>query len=416
MRILLVHNFYQQPGGEDAVVRQEMALLQNEGHEVLLFSVHNDDIKGFLRKAATAILTIYNPWEKRRLVAKLAKFRPDIVHVHNIFPQLSPAVFDACREAGVPSVMTLHNFRILCPTSFLYYDAQLRERSLKHPCFWTVKRRVYKNSYIGTFVVACMVEFHKRVGTWRSKVDRFIVLSEFARQKFVEGGLASDRIIIKGNCVAGPSVVENIGCARRGALFVGRLSEEKGLITLVNAWKDLDYPLRIAGDGPLRKLCENSPSGQITYLGRLSQEQVYAEMARAAFLVMPSVWYEMFGLVVIEAYACGLPVLATHLGGLVDLVHESITGLVFEPNNVSSLRKAADWAITHPEKMRQMGRNARLDYEARYTPETNHSALLRIYQDTIAACRDGAASSRSKVRPRILQTKTGPANTAPKRR
>jgi glycosyltransferase involved in cell wall biosynthesis len=386
MRILLVHDFYQQPGGEDAVVRHEMALLQSKGHEVVLFSVHNDDIKGILRKAVTAVLAVYNPWARRRLTAALAKTRPDIVHVHNFFPQLSPSVFDACRAAGIPSLMTLHNFRILCPTSFLYHDTHLRERSLRHSCFWTVKQRVYRRSYIGTFFVACMVEFHKRIGTWRNKVDRFIALTDFAKQKFIEGGLPPDRISVKGNFISAPRATEEMGDRRRGALFVGRLSEEKGLTTLIDAWKGIDYPLRIVGDGPLREFCEKAQSEHVACLGRLSPEQVFDEMARAAFLVLPSVWYEMFPLSLAEALAAGLPVIASRLGGLSEMIEDKRTGLIFAAADAADLADKVRWAVAHPGRMREMGRSARAVYENRYTPEANYVDLITIYDDVIE-CR-----------------------------
>ncbi|MBV8662394.1 MAG: glycosyltransferase family 4 protein, partial [Hyphomicrobiales bacterium] len=249
MRVLVVHNFYQNPGGEDSVVREELSLLQRSGVDVDLFSVSNDDITGPVRTLATAIEVVYNPWARRALGKKLAEFRPDVVHIHNFFPRLSPSILDACRGAGAPSVLTLHNYRIMCPSALLYPEEALRERSLQHPCWWTVPRRVYRNSFGGTLALSVMVEFHKRALTWSRKVDRFIALTNWAKQKFVVGGLPAEKIVVKPNFAARPPSFA--GLRRHGALFVGRLDQQKGVPTLLDAWKSVDYPLKIIGDGPL---------------------------------------------------------------------------------------------------------------------------------------------------------------------
>ena len=171
----------------------ERAMLQQHHVDVSLFTVTNDAIKGRVRQAATALQVIYNPLARRALARRLAEVAPDVVHVHNFFPQLSPAIFDACLEARIPSVLTLHNFRILCPTAFLGADDADRGRSLRQSCWWTIPRKVYRNSAAATLAVAAMVEFHKRTGTWLRKIDRFIALTEWARQTFIEGGLPADR-------------------------------------------------------------------------------------------------------------------------------------------------------------------------------------------------------------------------------
>lgn len=383
MRILLVHNFYRQPGGEDAVVRYQEEMLSGHGHEVSLFSVHNDDIRGLGGHAATFVSTSYNPMAKRRLSRRIKAFGPDVVHVHNFVPRLSPSVFDACRETGVPSVMTLHNFRILCPTSFLYYDRAVRERSLHHSCWWTVPKRVYHHSFFGTLAVANMVETHKRRGTWNTKVDRFIALTEFAKRKFVEGGIDANRIVVKGNAARAISRPEPRGDARSGALFVGSLSEEKGIRSLLSAWEGVDYPLRIAGDGPLAPLVTETRRPAIEALGRLDAGRVQAEMDRAAFLVLPSIWYEMFPVTIVEAFASGLPVLASRVGGIDEIVRDGVTGLLFNPDDPADLAATARWAMNHPDEMAAMGRAARAEYEKTYTPRRDYLRLMQIYSGVI---------------------------------
>jgi glycosyltransferase involved in cell wall biosynthesis len=388
MKILLVHNFYQQPGGEDAVVREELALLQSGGHEVSLFSVHNDEIAGFWTKLKTLLLVTYNPWVRRALARRLSELKPDIVHVHNFFPQLSPSIFDACLDAGVPSVMTLHNFRILCPTGFLYHDGAIREDSLRHSAWWAVRRRVYRDSLLGTASVAAMVETHKRLGTWLKKVDRYIALSPFGRDKFIESGLPPERLVVKANAKDAPP--PPMDAPRRGALFVGRLSPEKGVAVLLDAWERLDYPLRIAGDGPLSTAVRNSGNPNVEPIGRKSGAEIRAEMERALFLVLPSVWYEMFPMTLVEAFSARLPLIVSKLGGLADMVEHCVTGLHFEAGNPQDLRDKVEWAIAHPDEMRRMGENARKDYEAKYTPAINQTNLLAIYSDVIAEKRKAA--------------------------
>jgi len=385
VRILLVHNYYQQRGGEDVVVEQELALLRQKGHTAELFSVHNDSIQGLGQKAITGALVVYNPWAKAALAEKLREFRPDVVHVHNFFPKLSPSVFDACRRAGIPSVMTLHNFRILCPTSILFHNGEICERSLKHSAIWALPQRVYKSSLMATLPLVAMVDIHKWLGTWKRKVDVFIALTEFAKAKFVEGGLDPGHIIVKGNAVADPLNGATPNTAKRhGALFVGRLSEEKGIASLLTAWKGMNYPLRIAGDGPLRPLVEAAQAENIIYIGSQSRDQVYAEMQRAAFMILPSVCYEMFPMTLAEAYGNGLPVLASDLGGLKSLLDDGVTGLAFKPADPADIRAKARWAMEHPDKLADMGKAARAKYEAQYTADRNYANLMQIYERALA--------------------------------
>jgi glycosyltransferase involved in cell wall biosynthesis len=379
VRILLAHNYYQQRGGEDVVVEQELELLRAKGHAVALHSVHNDDIRGWRRTASAGALAVYNPAARAVLAEELRRFRPDIVHVHNFFPQLSPSLFDACRAADVPSVMTLHNFRLLCPTSILFLNGKIEERSLTQSAMWAVGRRAYQGSAMATLPLALMVDFHKWAGTWRRKVDVFVALTEFAKAKFVAGGLPGDRIVVKANAAAdpGPPVEAR---ARLGALYVGRLSPEKGLATLIEAWRGLDVPLRIAGDGPLRDLCERAQEPNVTYLGPLERSRVTEEMRRAAFLVLPSTCYEMFPMTLVEAYANGLPVLGSRLGGLESLIDDGVTGLAFAPGDAADLRAKAAWAAAHPAETARMGAQARAAYEARYTAQHNYENLMAIYE------------------------------------
>ncbi|MEA2737176.1 MAG: hypothetical protein QOH05_483 [Acetobacteraceae bacterium] len=389
MRVLLVHNFYQIAGGEDSMFRAEQAVLKQHGIDVSLFTVTNDSIKGPVSQVMAGLQVIYNPLARRALARKLAELAPDVVHVHNFFPQLSPAIFDACRDARIPSVLTLHNFRILCPTAFLGADDSDRERSLRQSCWWTVPRKVYRNSAAATLAVAGMVEFHKWAGTWLHKVDQFIALTDWAKQIFTQGGLPAGRISVKPNWVTRPAPL-SADNEQKGALFVGRLDEQKGVRVLLQAWQGLDYPLTIIGDGPLADLVKQSASPQITFLGRQPRERVQQEMQRARFLVLPSVGYEMFPLTVLEAFANHLPVLCSDLPSLGGLIEHGVTGLKFPPNDAAALSDRVRQAVAEPAMLHSMGRRAERLYDTCYTPEANVRQLMEIYGTARAVARNQA--------------------------
>ena len=388
MRVLLVHNFYQISGGEDRVVRAERSLLERHGVEVNLFSVTNDAIKGHARRTMAAVQAIYNPLARRALRRRLVQSAPDVVHIHNFFPLLSPAIFDACRDAGIPSVLTLHNFRILCPTALLGADDADRERSLRQSCWWTVPRKAYRNSAAATLALAAMVELHKRLGTWARKVDRFIVLTEWAKEIFVQGGLPADLIRVKPNWVAKPPDPGPL--AREGALFVGRLDEQKGIRVLLRAWREVDYPLKIVGAGPLSDMVRQAVNPRIAYLGPQPREVVQREMQAARFLVLPSIGYEMFPLTILEAYASGLPIICSDLPSMRDLVEDGMTGLKFPPGDPAALAARVRKAVADAATFDRLGNRARATYEERYTPEANVRQLLDIYRSTCRVSRNHA--------------------------
>jgi glycosyltransferase involved in cell wall biosynthesis len=377
MRVLLVHNFYQVAGGEDAVVRQELSLLRENGVDVELFSVSNDDIKGITGGIATALKVVYSPSARRAVAKKVATFLPDVVHIHNFFPLLSPSILDACLDAGVPSVMTLHNFRILSPGALLH-PVEQKQLTPRRSCWWTVPKKVYRNSAAATLAVATMVEFHKWIGTWTRKVDRFIALTDWARRIFQECGLPQERIMVKANFVAKPRAFG--GLQRSGGLFVGRLCEQKGIDVMLRAWKDVDYPLKIIGDGPLCEFVRNCASDRILYLGRLPQEVVQREMQAAKFLVFPSSGSEMFPMTVVEAFSSHLPVVCSDLPSIGELVKRGVTGLTFPPGDPNALAAAVRWAISNPLALDEIGRRAHQTYEEQYTPETNFNQLISIYR------------------------------------
>jgi glycosyltransferase involved in cell wall biosynthesis len=258
----------------------------------------------------------------------------------------------------------------------------VRGHSLRDACWWSVPTRLYRNSAVATLAVAIMIEFHKRVGTWTRKVDHFIALTNSARQVFVDAGLPPERIGVKPNCIARPP---DFRVSRReGALFVGRLDEQKGVETVLRAWKAIDYPLRIIGDGPLSDLVRRNTSDRVVYLGRQPRELVQREMQGARFLVLSSIGHEMFPVTVLEAFSNRLPVICSDLPSLEDLVQSGVSGLTFRSGNASSLAAQVRWAIANPAAMDELGRRAHAIYEEQYTPEVNFNRLMGIYRDLCA--------------------------------
>jgi glycosyltransferase involved in cell wall biosynthesis len=384
LRVLLVHNRYQQYGGEDTVVEAEAQLLRDAGHEVDQFLVDNDNIHGLRAKLTAAALTTYNPRSKAALRDRLRARRPDIVHVHNLFPQLTPSIFDACLDEGVPSVMTLHNYRLGCANALLFRDGHPCEECLHGTAYNAVRHGCYRGSKVGSAVVASMIAYHRRAGTWQNKVSCFIALTEFARDKLVTAGLPVDKIRIKPNFVPDPLQIAQLPTRGSYALFVGRLSVEKGGETLLKAWRGVDMPLRILGDGPLREELERAAPDNVTFLGHRDRREVFKEIAGAAFLVVPSIWYEGFPMTVVEAMAMGKPILASAIGGLQEIITEGQEGLHFRAGDVADLQRAVDQLSASPGLLADMGSRARARYLRRLSPESNVRLLTKIYAELIA--------------------------------
>lgn len=382
IRILIAHNAYQQRGGEDSVVEGEIALLRRRGHTAQLYSRHNVEIHE-LNRLALAADTIWSSRTFKEISVAIRDFQPDVIHVHNTFPLMSPSLYWAADSQRIPVVQTLHNYRLLCPQAMLLREGKVCEACLGRLPLSGVLHGCYRGSRLQTAKLGAMLGVHRALGTYRDKVTRYIALNEFCRAKFVAGGLPTERIVIKPNFV-------DFGVAhaspRAGLLFVGRLSAEKGLQTLREAMAMLPGArLRVAGEGPEAGVLDGVPG--VTRLGRLVVEDVRQEMNAAAALVVPSICYETFGLVVIEAFACGTPVIASRLGALAGLVEDGVTGLLFEPGNAADLAAKMRWALEHPAEVAQMGRNARLEYEGSYTAERNYELLMNIYKDAIDARR-----------------------------
>ena len=393
MKIAIVHNTYQRPGGEDMIVAAETALLESRGHKVVRYSRSNDEIAALsgAQRLLTAKNIVHSERSKREIFDLLKNEKPDVVHVHNTFMVISPSVYEACRQAEVPVVQTLHNYRLLCPGWSLSRDGQICEECLEHGLWRGVWHGCYRDSKWMTAAVALMLQVHRRRGTWTHSVDSYVALTNFAREKFIQGGIPAPAIHVKPNFPDyDPGERTSPG---HFALFIGRLDPEKGVKTLLSAWERLRdrIPLVVMGDGPLRQSLEAEVAAKnrsnIAFTGWCERADVVAAIKAAAFLVIPSTWYEGFPMTLVEAFACGTPVICSRLGGLQEIVEHHRTGLHFNPGDASDLASTVASAWAQPSLLCAMGHAARKEFEAKYTAARNYELLLKIYEQTIASAR-----------------------------
>jgi len=391
MKIVVVHNTYQQRGGEDEVVAAESAILERNGHRVVRYSRNNDEISSLSRSQQLLLVRdfIHSEKSKRELFALLQTEKPDVVHIHNTFIMISPSVYEACRDAGIPVVQTLHNYRLICPGWSLSRDGHVCEECIDDGLWQSVRHGCYRDSRLMTAAVALMLQVHRTKGTWKRSVHSYVALTNFAREKFIQGGLPPSAIHVKPNFLESDPG-ERIASGR-AFLFVGRLSAEKGVHTLLDAWQQLSHsiPLVIVGDGPLRRPLETAVRvkglSNITFTGWLSKPDVYATIKNAAALIIPSVCYEGFPMTLVEAFACGTPVIGSSLGGIQEIVTNGRNGLHFAAGDANDLADKVEWAWARPAVLETMGHASRQDFEQLYSAETNYKRLLQIYEKT-ASC------------------------------
>lgn len=382
MRILCVHSRYKIRGGEEEVFEAEINLLRQKGHTVDLYEDHNARIDK-LSKADLALKTVWSQEAYRAISTRLTANTYDIVHVHNFFPLISPAVYYVAKAKGVPVVQTLHNYRLICPNGLFFRQGKVCEDCLGQSIPWSgAWHSCYRENKAASIATVGMLSIHRALQTWQKLVDKYIVLTEFAKAKFIQGGLPPEKIVVKPNFVA---FDPQIGTGeRKYLLYVGRLSVEKGLDVLLNAWKHLDrqIPLKIVGDGLLsdRVMEATHQYPNIEWLGRKPIEEVYHLMGEAIAVIIPSQWYETFGRVATEAFAKGTPVIASNLGAIAELVEGDRVGLCFQPGDERDLANKVRWLLEHPQELAAMGTCARQEFEVKYTAQINYQQLMAIYQ------------------------------------
>ncbi len=389
MKILFVHNKYQQAGGEDVAVELEAALLQEKGHEVRTILFQNTIPAGSIAKLNEGRKSIFNTNSLEIVKSAIKEFKPDLVHVHNLFFHASPSVLYACKEMKVPVVMTLHNFRLLCANAMFLRNGKPCElcRNKNFPIF-PIRYRCYRKSSSQSALVLSITGLHKTLGTWKKKVDKFIVLTEFSKSRFLNSSLEvpAERLVVKSNFVPDPG--ENHIDREDFFLFVGRLSAEKNAETVLKAFSSgMGGKIILIGDGPDREKLEKQflGKGNITFAGALDRNMVLDHMKRCKALIFASTWYEGLPFTIIEAFASGTPVIASRLGSMVELIEDGYNGLHFEVGDMEDLKVK----IEQLERLIEAGdrriySNARKTYLDRFHPEVHYQSIYSIYQSVIA--------------------------------
>ena len=390
MRILVAHNYYRQSGGEDTVFKLEKSLLRHYGHEVIEHIESNQQVRN-MSNTSLILQTIWSEPTYKTIQQLIEKERPDIAHFHNTFPLISPSAYYACREAHIPVVQSLHNPRLLCPAASFYRDGHLCIDCLgKTPPWPALLHACYHHSRTHTAVVASMLTIHRWLKTWKKMVGAYIVFTDFYRKIFIEGGFPSKKIYVKPHFVPRGADSATHTHLPAYALFIGRLDPEKGIWTLLRAWSKLKIPLKIRGDGQLesvvREFIQRNEMQHVELIGHLSEGDLSKLIRGASFVVIPSEgYYETFGMVAIESYSQGIPVLASRIGVLTEIVIDGKTGLHFSPGDPLDLASKAEMLWNNSDEIRRMGKEAFKEYEQKYTPEHNYPILMNIYSSLIEA-------------------------------
>jgi glycosyltransferase involved in cell wall biosynthesis len=386
MRVLFIHNFYQQYGGEDAVVRSEMDMLESHGVRTQLYSRHNDEIKqfGLTRKAFLALTIAGSPKTRRDLAAVIAAFRPDVAYLHNVFPLISPAAYEVLESNGVPVVQAMHNFRLFCANGLLYTRGAVCERCLGGNHWPAVVCGCIRHGRCASGAYAAALWWMRRSRTLDG-IRRFVCLTPFAMAKFAEAGLPPEKLVVRPNSIDAGSVIPEY----RGdyGLYLGRLSVEKGLHTLFAAARMTpDLPLVIAGSGPLEAELREAAAGMphVRFAGFQSGEAKRELLRNARFAVICSEWYENFPMAALEAFAAGKPIVGSDLGSIPHLVQHGETGLLFQSGSARDLAEKMSILAASPSLCERMGRAARKCVEDRYDSKAAFSKLMSIFEDAIS--------------------------------
>lgn len=379
MRILQVHNRYLQPGGEDVAVATEARILRDAGHHVTTFEVRNPAAA----RAAVAHLTAapWNPRAAERIQEEVRRQRPDVVHVHNTWYVLTPAVLSAVRATGAPVVVTLHNYRTVCAAATLFRDGAPCTDCVGGTAWPGIRHRCYRGSVVQSAVAATTIDLHRARRTWHRDVDRFLTLTEFGREVHAAAGLPAERIVVKSNSTDDPGPRRRPPSASSQVVYVGRLTEEKGIRDLLAAWRGRPARLElvVVGDGPLRAELEASAPPGVRFVGARDKPWVTRLLLEARALVFPSIWYEGQGLVALEAAAAGLPVTHPELGAMADLFAPDAGALTYRPRDPADLTAALE-RLGDDRHVDVHGRLTRRRFEERYTHEVARTTLEATYE------------------------------------
>jgi glycosyltransferase involved in cell wall biosynthesis len=389
VRILVIHNYYSQRGGERAAVEAEIALLRERGHRISTYTRDNAEIQegGIADRVRMLALSFYSNNTYRDLKTIIREQHPQVAHVHNVFPLVSPSAYRALADEGVPIVQTIHNYRFLCPNGLFYTQGEVCERCISGNTLHAVRLKCYRDSYVLSAAYASILGLHRNLGTF-DHVDRFVALTAFVARKLIEGGLAgSERIRVLGNFLPDPLPEVGVEDTREPyVLYLGRLAKEKGVGHLLAAASDMPrVRFRIAGDGPMGGQLQASARrmglSNVEFLGRVGREKKWDLLRRSAATVVPSLWYECFPIVALESMAVGTPVVASRLGSIPSVLEDGTTGLLFAAGDTADLIDKLGWIDRHSGEALMMGRRGRTVVEQRYSSDAHYRGLADIYSE-----------------------------------
>jgi glycosyltransferase involved in cell wall biosynthesis len=391
MKVLLVHSAYQQFGGEDSVVRAETELLQSHGDEVVPYTRHNDETKNFntVQKALFFPQSIYSWKTSSEIDDVVRRVKPDVAFVHNIYPLISPSAYYTLHDMGVPTVQVLHNFRPFCPNGLFYTQGRVCEACKGGNYLNAVRKRCFKDSYTLSGLYAMTLGLNRLAGMV-DKISAFICLTEFFRIKMREVGVPESKLFVRPNFVRAPALPADEKTGNGYALFMGRLSPEKGCWTLIHAFEKLPtVQLKIVGTGPmeqeLRTYIRDKNLQNIELLGFKSGDEKWGILRNSFCLILPSEWYENFPVTALEGFMASKPVIASRMGGLPYIVEEGKSGLLFESGDATQLAERVQYLADHPEEAERMGASGRRLTETKYGPEEGYSNLKNIFSQVQAA-------------------------------
>lgn len=381
MRILIVHNKYVHRGGEDTAVAAEYSLLLQKRHEVEVLYFDNAETAS-INKLRLGVEAIYNRGSAQKIHHAIESFKPDVIHVHNLFYRASPSVFFAAKKHGIPVVMTLHNYRLVCANGLLLRDHKPCEDCVpKTLPLDGIRHRCFQDSAVYSGMVTATTSTHRLLRTWNTKVNHYIALTEFARNIYLTSSLKlkAKSVSVLPNYVTDNGVGEVEG--RQGYLFVGRMVAEKGVIPLLEAFSLLpQQKLMLAGDGPLLASLQESykTCPNIIFKGALNANEVQTLLKSSKALLVPSLWYEGLPYTVLEAFSTGTPVLASDIGSLKEMVQSGENGYLYPPNDAAGIKSAIE--TFERTNTQPIYRNARRTYEINYSPEAHYTGLLQTFE------------------------------------
>ena len=387
MRILFIHNKYKQYGGEDVTVELETTVLIKKGHEVKTIFFDNSPIRGLFSKIGSAFRSIYNFSSAKKISKIIQEFRPDIIHIHNLFFIASPSIIYAARKHKIPVVVTIHNYRLICASALLLRDNQVCElcTQKKFPLAG-IRYKCYRNSATESALVTSITGIHKLFKTWQNKIHTYITLNEFSRSKLLHSSLnvPASMMTIKPNFVPDPGE----GPTQREGffLFAGRIVKEKGVHVLAKAFANMpENKIIIIGDGPEKALLQEQFRSfpNIHFEGQMEKKLVTEYMKRCKAFICPSIWYEGAPLTIIEAFATGTPVIASKLGSMEESISDGFNGLHFTAGDADDLRAKIRLLITETENNSMFYQNARQTYLAKYHTDIHYNAILKIYTTAV---------------------------------